>query len=424
MSPGVFISHKLNDPSTDQFLDQLRRQLEASGFHVWIDTDIAAGEVWREELSTWMSLCQCAVLLISEAALHSDWIFQEASVLSWRQEQDKKFKLFPVVLDALRDEQISASRLKVVLDILRLQSPGRNADEAGRLQATVEAVRQQLRAQQQGDNEYAKTAREIAKLLDGVDSESLEKAAQILNVNLGSWVPGWDPKFVFALEVLTAGPRRMRDALEKLDLLPVIKGKIGKSALPFWVDVNAAELVWRIARKTSDRPLMLLNVAYPETAKDYLLRARFSPYRSWCCHEFSNVFGEDFEGELWDEICGCICLSMGEDIKRLRQDRLRKKVENLTKDPSQDARQFVAIDITVTENRAITKREHWASFENLRKEHGEVIYLLLTGPKLPPETEYEGTTVHVVKPEVADDLEDIIDGLRSKFQLDCEANYP
>jgi TIR domain len=421
MSPGVFISHKLNDPSSDQFLAQLRPQLATCDCQVWIDTEIAAGEVWREELSTWMSLCHCAVLLISEAALHSDWIFQEASVLSWREEQDKKFKLFPVVLDALSDAQIAASRLKVVLDILRLQSPGRNADETGRLQATVEAVRQQLRAHQQGDNEYAKTAREIAKLLDGVDSNSLEKAARVLNLNLGCWLPGWDPKFVFALEVLTAGPRQMRDALEKLDLLPVIKGKIGKFALPFWVDVNAAELVWRIARKTSDRPLMLLNVTYPETAQDYVFRARFSPYLSWCCHEFSNVFGEDFEGELWDEICGCICLSMGEDIQRLRQqNRLRKKVENLTKDPSQNARQFVAI--TITETRAITKKEHWARFENLRKEHGDVIYLLLTGPKLPPRAEYEGTTVQVVKPEVAADLEDVIDGLRSKFQLDSKVS--
>ena len=406
VSPGVFISHKLDDPATDQFLAQIRPQLEALNCQIWIDTQIAPGEVWRHELSTWMSVCTCAMLLISKAALQSDWIFQEASILSWRQEQDKKFKLFPVVLDRLSDDQIANSRLKVVLDILRLQSPGRNADDATKIQSTVQAIRSHLEREHDDENEFSKTARKIAGLLKNLDDSSLKNAADILQIDLGQWVPGWDPKFVFALEILTAGPAELINTLEELEVEANVKGKIGAYALPFWVDVRAAEVVRRIAQASENRPLMLLNIGFPETAEDYVRRAAFSPTRSWRAHHASNVFGEDFEGDFWDEVCTCIWRDSGRDESVLaRPAELRRRVEQFLKITARSAPQFVTINVA--------EGPDWPNLEALRRDHASVIYFLISGAKLPDPAEYAVAAIEVVKPELIADFEGKIDGLRT-----------
>jgi len=159
MNPGVFISHKVKDTSSDAFLDELLQRLADLNCHRWIDREIAAGAGWRHEIKTWMSVCSCAVILISKEALASDWMFEEASVSSWRQELDRTFKLFPVVLDGLTDKDVGDSRLKVVLDLLRIQSPGRNGSTGEKLRETAVAVENHLLARSGEENEYTRTAR-------------------------------------------------------------------------------------------------------------------------------------------------------------------------------------------------------------------------------------------------------------------------
>ncbi len=413
MNPGVFISHKLNDHPTDGFLAALRPDLEALGCKVWLDTDIAAGEIWRHELSTWMSACTCAVILVTKAALTSEWIFQEASILSWRAEQDPDFKLFPVVLDGLTDADIAASRLKVVLGIDRLQWPARNGTDAEKLVATTETVRLLLAARKTANDEYSKTAREIAEILKNTSDEALANSIEFLKIQTKGWVPGGNAKLVFALKLLSVTPLEMRDALDRLDVKPLIKGQIGKLALPFWVDGEAARAVCRHALVTGDRPLLLLNAAYHETAGDYVVRGAFSPNRSWFCHPFSHVFGEDLPGELWDEVCACIALAMGEDPTAMEHGELRDLID-ATLAIQGDSRQFVAIDI-----RNSRKPADWAEFEILRKDHGSVVYLLLSGREIPAAAEWQGAAVEPLRPEILPDLEKAIRGLRGKFKLDC-----
>lgn len=413
MNPGVFISHKLNDPPTDGFLTALRPNLETLGCEVWIDTDIAAGEVWRHELSTWMSACTCAVILISKAALASDWIFQEASILSWRAEQDPDFKLFAVVLDGLTDANIAASRLKVVLGIDRLQWPARNGTDAEKLLETVEAVGGRLAARKIANDEYSKTAREIAAILKDTSDEALADSIGFLKIKTRGWVPGGNAKFVFALKLLSVTPLEMRDALDLLDAKPAIKGQIGRLALPFWVDGEAARAVCRHALRTDDRPLLLLNANYPETAGDYVMRGAFSPNRSWSVHSFRHVYGENFLGELWDDVCACIALAMGEDPEAMSPEAVRELI-NDTLAIQGDSRQFVAIDI-----RKSCKPGDWAEFEKLRQDHGGVIYLLLSGREIPASSAWQGAAVEPLLPEILPDLEKIIRGLRGKFKLDC-----
>jgi hypothetical protein len=410
MKPGVFISHKVDDPATVAFLADLRPALAALNCEVWIDQDLSAGQDWRQGLSNWMARCSCSVLLISREALKSDWIFEEASVLSWRQKQDENFMLFPVELEGLTEGEIGESRLKVVLDIWRLQSPGRKGTGADKLRETGEAVKRQVLARQEKESEYTRTAQLIAGFLEKADVDALSDSAALLDVDLGSWGPEWDPRYIFALKLLTASPREMRDAVGKLKVLPAIKGNVGKTALPFWVDVNAAKTINRHALKGADRPLMLLNADYLETAGDYVARAKFSPYPSWVCHALSNVYGEDFEDEMWDDICTCILLSMGTDPSRMNRQVLRDRAEITLMAAAEDSLQFVAIHI-----RNLHKSGDWAIFEKLRQKPGGVIYLLLTGPKLPPEAEYAGTVAEPIKPEVTAEVEKFILGLRGLF---------
>lgn len=70
-----FTSHVNDDEDSDSLLPLLCEGLRRRGLEVLIDRErLKPGAVWWREISTWLSLCHGAIVLLSPRALDADSI--------------------------------------------------------------------------------------------------------------------------------------------------------------------------------------------------------------------------------------------------------------------------------------------------------------------------------------------------------------
>ena len=70
----VFISHAYEDR---EIAKRLARQLEDAGLEAWDDSSIMPGDNWAKEISQALTESQAMVVLVSPAALDSEWVRRE-----------------------------------------------------------------------------------------------------------------------------------------------------------------------------------------------------------------------------------------------------------------------------------------------------------------------------------------------------------
>lgn len=70
----VFISYAREDR---EIAKRLVRQLENAGLEVWDDSSIMPGDNWAEKVSQALKESQAMVVLVSVAALDSEWVRRE-----------------------------------------------------------------------------------------------------------------------------------------------------------------------------------------------------------------------------------------------------------------------------------------------------------------------------------------------------------
>jgi TIR domain-containing protein len=115
--PKVFISHstKVRDPLAVCFLDRLYQTLVQArnkdgteAFEVLLDREnLLIDEKWREVIRGWVLSCDAAIVLLSEAATHSDYVKQEVTLLQERrQSHPNHLMLLPVCFPAVTEENL------------------------------------------------------------------------------------------------------------------------------------------------------------------------------------------------------------------------------------------------------------------------------------------------------------------------------
>jgi TIR domain len=93
MMSDVYISYAREEMPRAR---ELANALEESGFTVWWDHKIAAGETWAKLIEGALNTAKCVVVLWSNASVKSPWVREEAA---YAQEGDK---LLPVVVENTR----------------------------------------------------------------------------------------------------------------------------------------------------------------------------------------------------------------------------------------------------------------------------------------------------------------------------------
>lgn len=86
----VFISYRREEY---RLARELAQALEESGFSVWWDRQIRAGESWAAEIEKELSEARCVIVLWSAASVASEWVREEAAY-----GRDSN-KLIPVVIE-------------------------------------------------------------------------------------------------------------------------------------------------------------------------------------------------------------------------------------------------------------------------------------------------------------------------------------
>jgi hypothetical protein len=111
----LFLSH--SSPHDSTRIEAVRSALARdSGFEPWLDRrDLAFGQQWYGQVATALAGCDAGVLLLDQAALASDYVRHEASVLGNRVfTEPDSFRLFVAILDpALSRTSLSDSPLRV-----------------------------------------------------------------------------------------------------------------------------------------------------------------------------------------------------------------------------------------------------------------------------------------------------------------------
>ncbi len=104
---------------------------------------------WEQRLNEWLAECHAAIILFSKRAREtSQWVRKEATILSWRREIEKGFKLIPVLLEGQCEPADLEQDVWSTLRILESQCK-RSASTS---QEIIEAVKSAL-----GDPEVFKT---------------------------------------------------------------------------------------------------------------------------------------------------------------------------------------------------------------------------------------------------------------------------
>lgn len=90
--PHVFISYKTEDLD---FADNVRSRLEKEGFSVWIDSEIAAGEEWRNAIDTAIKKSLALIVIMTPEAKASEYITYE-----WAFAWGIGIRVIPIMLKA------------------------------------------------------------------------------------------------------------------------------------------------------------------------------------------------------------------------------------------------------------------------------------------------------------------------------------
>jgi len=289
----VFISHAWADEATQQLRQPLYDALEAAGHVPLLDQVlIRAGQTWRPRLHEWLHICDAGVLLISEAALASDWVVKEATILSWRRHDAPGLIVLPVVVPpldagAVRGRPFSAldlgERNPVVLT---------EADVvADRVEAIVEGLEAAL-----ADPARPRTRQDDRpgerRILDwtGFVQAPLERLAggcdacyglvgRALDADEDDLAPGADPSRRCAHGLLHGHPERIHDALLSLREAAPSTAREDLETLcrrlqPIWVPVEAAERILGIAsRSDASTREFVVRLAIDDLVHDLLHRA-------------------------------------------------------------------------------------------------------------------------------------------------------
>lgn len=195
--PRVFLSHSTKDEPPRRVRDLLATALRAADFRVLLDNDgLRTGEEWHRTLELWMGTCDAAVVLISEAALTSNFVAHEVSVLSYRKRHDPRFVLLPVFIRPVDYTAIKTSLLEPsrVTDVQAFETAIAVGDDpaggALGVEAAVAKIVEELGRAVERPGPLAEKLEQLADLLEGVPSHLLIAETERLGVHFDeAWIP-------------------------------------------------------------------------------------------------------------------------------------------------------------------------------------------------------------------------------------------
>jgi len=300
-SPRIFISHSAKDDPA--LLWQLHDSLVAAGYRVLMDeARLQPGAEWRNEIYLWIQRAHGAVILLSEAASRSDWVYFEIAALVQRKWLEPDFHLMPLLVPPVINTLLGEKRFEP-FDLGRLHTETVGADP-DRAIARVMNVFQPLLAAS-GDTPVDRLATVVSRELPR-DPHVLERTAHVLDVHVdGQEDTIATPSFI-ARSLFHAAAEKIRDAVAEVAAGGMSRSQVKKVVdvtVPFWVDPRAVvELVREAARPAGPHRILLLTAQWTQIGRMYAHRAALQYPMKWAVIPVTDSGGEDFVGAIVSEI--------------------------------------------------------------------------------------------------------------------------
>jgi hypothetical protein len=303
---SVFISYCRKNPRTRRVRDVVFAEL--AGHNVFVDeSGIEIGEDWRARINDALATCRVAVVLIDDAALQSEWVQKEVSVLLWRSALGAELILLPVIVGRLTEKDSGAESFS---ELLRIQSCHvRSTSHSGirnEIRDLHDAIRGLTAARRDVTNPMSEWISRIAFALADLSDSDLRASAEALGVTdeLDA-LPRFADRVAFvAHQMLDYGlDGRVYRASARMDgRLPDYKMRnfIGE-VLPTWVDIGAARHLLGAATDAK-HPVLLLSATLGQSGQHYFERATCRTRVGYQCRPVSVLSGGSSVDDLLIEL--------------------------------------------------------------------------------------------------------------------------
>ena len=389
--PRVFISHSNRDAKALSFLDMVSAELSNNGFDVLVDRErLKPGADWRDEIYTWMGLCNGAVILLSQSVFEPDslWVPRETSILLWRRTLDPAFLIVPVFVDSITDRHLDTGNFKD-LNLREIEAILQaNPDDMVRL-----ILERFEKLKWEAPTPLEELSSQVASLMGGLDEEIVRRAADILKVELGPWDPADDPRRALALRMLQVNLKQSVDVLEYL--VPYMEHETNVDRIlsviaPSWVDLCSARWITHCACCKDVKPIILLNAHRKRTADMYIQRACCRTKKTmWPVITLSEIYGEATVPEILAEIDQALLREFrleedpfGDDVHARLDDLLKVR-------DSQGKPVFILLRYQSLLKKFIT---------DLHAALPRITLFVLTGDELPDTSAFEPTPMRLLEP--------------------------
>lgn len=312
MKPRIFISHSTKTEEAEKFLLAVKAALDAD-YETYLDKDgLKLGDDWRRTIYGWMDQAHGAILLLTEAALKSNFVPIEASVLSWRHYREPNFAFLPVFVDATGFADLKRYR---VFRALALDGFQITRVDSNNVSVTIDAIREAL-GRFQAQFPHPKTPLERLQFFlrreleqSGTDSFALEQ--------IGREVFLWpEPAPGNASAVLSSFARSLveanRDvackALKRLsEELVVQAGRVLEAVAPTWIEMEHAVPIAETVFSEPFKRQILLRTDERLIIDLYICRACCRPYPPVCrVIQVTSPSRQDTVGDISDQIVAAL----------------------------------------------------------------------------------------------------------------------
>jgi hypothetical protein len=395
----IFFSHSAKSEEAKIVLEFLWNGLTEAHFEVLLDRKLLeVGALWRDELDTWMSLCNAAVVLLSENALGSEWVKKEAAILKWRHTLDSSFDVLPVLIPPVTAETI---RSHSAFEPFGLQDLQFATAVPGGEQALLDQVLERLdplkSKPQAGPMDFwvDRIAFVLAKL-EAIQPKVIDAAAAEAKRDLGGWNPVNPKAERLAREMLHWRPDEIRAALNYLRCFITDEKDLASMVeiiAALWVDPQAAASIPDATRRPEQQRGVAINASHQDVAGMYARRGMARQ-----CHliRTSNAGGEADAQRLTEEIIVGMELEFGEfdprtpeEITQFLRDDLNEPV-------------FVAVD----EEGLLESLESMPPLlDQVRDSWPSVTFILLTGDRMVDRSRLAECYIQFLDPKVPDGQE-------------------
>jgi TIR domain len=395
MTPRVFISYSTKNATEIAFRDALKQALEADPhqYRVLVDSELKHdADDWRQVINTWLGHCDAAILLLSEAALESDYVAYEVDVLTYRWRTERpNFKLFVLYREGLRPEALDRTRLRPARadDIQAIL--GSVTDEEA-IQSTLGMLAAHVTCETLID----KRIRRLAELLSKAETANLNALAAEIQPSLKTELKGWIPSQQLH-DKLAAALRGVSITVAAQGIFKIRTPLGGKGpamrALEYaasgWVDCRtAAELASR-ANSGSD---LAIRTTSPDAVSLYIRSACDTDAADTWPHATVDLRSVTDESSLVATLDAAIAQAVRESPTASHETVLQAI------DDYRSYKQPVFVSVVNGEIAA-------ARIDDLRKHYPGVTFLLLYEASSPDEAALAPKSIDVLRPTAPADLE-------------------